>query len=613
MGEAGTIEQGERHDPAVAYAALRTMHGQAQERLAARRGRILLLLAGVAALFLLSAFAFMRAALAALLPHVPPFAPLLLVFAAMVLLVMRYLRLQAEIEIEARLLAMYDTALRRVDGTETQSGLSGPGAALEHLYARDLDLFGPQSLFGLLATVRTTVGEAGLARYLLERVSQPESLLRQQAVRELAPQTRVRERIALLGTSHIQRISSGLIDEWLEAPAPRFPAFLRPVLMASAALVCALLLWPGRFGLHPWSAVVPWAAAVLAVQGGVCYGFRGKIAPLLASSVRLQQSIRLFGEGLALLEELSFSTAKLRTLQDRALEPAGAVTELRRLQSLLSIAEQRGQGYFLPLSLLLAGGAQTAISIAQWKRKHAGAMRAWLAAWSEFEALNALATYAFEHPENAWPELLPEEHEPMFVAEELGHPLLAGAVTNEVRLGGQSRFYLISGSNMSGKSTLLRSIGVNAVLAYAGAPVRARALQLTPLVLGASLALTDSLAEGTSKFKAEVARLAALVAAGRQAPVLFLVDEIFSGTNSADRRTAAAAVLRALLSHGGIGALSTHDLALTELANEGNGGLNLHMASADEEDPLLFDYKLKPGVNTSSNALAIVRMMGLST
>ena len=165
---------------------------------------------------------------------------------------------------------------------------------------------------------------------------------------------------------------------------------------------------------------------------------------------------------------------------------------------------------------------------------------------------------------------------------------------------------------MSGKSTLLRSIGINAVLARAGAPVHARSLRLTPLTLGASLALTDSLAEGTSKFKAEVARLSALVAAARQAPVLFLVDEIFSGTNSADRRTAAAAVLRTLLAHRGIGALSTHDLALTELANTENGGLNLHMASPNPDDPLAFDYKLKPGVNTSSNALAIVRMMGLT-
>ena len=150
------------------------------------------------------------------------------------------------------------------------------------------------------------------------------------------------------------------------------------------------------------------------------------------------------------------------------------------------------------------------------------------------------------------------------------------------------------------------------MLAYAGAPVRARGLRLTPLRLGASLALTDSLAEGKSKFKAEVERLSKIAAESKSAPVLFLVDEIFSGTNSHDRRTAAEAVLHALLGNGAIGALSTHDLALTELVSEQSRGSNVHMASPDDADPLAFDYVLKPGVNRSSNALAIIRMMGLA-
>ena len=164
---------------------------------------------------------------------------------------------------------------------------------------------------------------------------------------------------------------------------------------------------------------------------------------------------------------------------------------------------------------------------------------------------------------------------------------------------------------MAGKSTLLRSIGVNAVLAYAGAPVRAQSLRLTPLTLGASLALTDSLAEGRSKFLAEVERLSAIVRASASAPLLFLVDEIFSGTNSEDRRTAARAVLEKLLVNQAIGALSTHDLALTDLATPHNTGLNVHMASPDPADPLAFDYLLKPGINTASSALAILRLIGI--
>jgi DNA mismatch repair ATPase MutS len=166
---------------------------------------------------------------------------------------------------------------------------------------------------------------------------------------------------------------------------------------------------------------------------------------------------------------------------------------------------------------------------------------------------------------------------------------------------------------MAGKSTLLRSIGINAVLAYAGAPVRAESLRLTPLTLGASLALTDSLAEGRSKFLAEVERLHAILTASAASPLLFLVDEIFSGTNSEDRRAAAAAVLHKLLANHAIGALSTHDLALTGLATPANRGLNVHMASPSPEDPLAFDYKLKPGPNTASSARAILRLIGIDT
>jgi DNA mismatch repair ATPase MutS len=202
--------------------------------------------------------------------------------------------------------------------------------------------------------------------------------------------------------------------------------------------------------------------------------------------------------------------------------------------------------------------------------------------------------------------------------------MLPAGVPNDISLGlienqqpTTLSFLLISGSNMAGKSTLMRSIGVAAILAYAGAPVRAASLRLTPLAVGASIALIDSLAEGKSKFLAEVERLAAIVQLSDQArlsdtaPVLFLVDEIFSGTNSLDRRTAAEAVLTRLLANHAIGALSTHDLALTSLATPENCGVNVHMASPDPADPLAFDYILKPGVNRHSNALAIIRLMGL--
>jgi DNA mismatch repair ATPase MutS len=360
-----------------------------------------------------------------------------------------------------------------------------------------------------------------------------------------------------------------------------------------------------------WGALRPNLALAGLLQAGICMSLRARVAPVLERVTRLSNHVQMFSDGLAVLERQSFKAAKLQAIQATARQPANAVPLLAKLQSQITIVQQRTKEYFFIFSLLLAAGTQAAITIAAWKRSNGEAMKQWLAAWAEFEALNALAAYAFENPEDAWPELLGAGETPRFEASELGHPLLHEGVRNDVALGAVTRFYLISGSNMSGKSTLMRSIGINAVMAYAGAPVKAAAMRLTPLTLGASLALTDSLAEGKSKFLAEVERLQKIVRASEHGPVLFLVDEIFSGTNSADRQAAAGAVLRSLLGNGAVGALSTHDLALAELANETNGGLNVHMASPDADDPLGFDYRLKPGVNTSSNALAIIRMMGL--
>ncbi len=596
------------------YRRLRASHQQRHTRLAAARGTAFRLMGAALLLTLFLTFRSLHSAGIGSL--------LLLCFLVVAVCLWYTLRQSGAIARQSRLLAFYDRSLRRADGSEPQSGRTGlePDANLRqpgHLYDRDLDLLGPDSLFGLLATVRTGPGERGLARYLLEPATHAEAVERQTAVQELLPQTDLREQIALLGTTSFHQISAGFFDQWLEDVPPTIAPAYRYALLVTAVLDGVLLV-AGLLHLRTWSGLLPNIAVVLSVQGALCLRLRSRVLPLLVSSARLEQHIRMIAEGLALLQTAVFAAPKLQRLQRMAREPMGAVMLLKKLEGHLTIVEQRPKEYFFVLSLLTAAGTQAAISIAAWKRAHASSMRSWLAAWAELEALNALATYAFEHPPDnehyAWPELLPCTHPALFRAKALAHPLLASAIPNDITLGtapGQPPFYLISGSNMAGKSTLLRSIGINAVLAFAGAPVRAASLRLTPLTLGASLALTDSLAEGRSKFLAEVERLSATVQSSAAAPLLFLVDEIFSGTNSEDRRTAAAAVLEKLLHNGAIGALSTHDLALTDLATPANRGLNVHMASPNPDDPLAFDYTLKPGVNTSTNALAIIRMLGL--
>jgi hypothetical protein len=594
------------HDEVLAaYRELQSQHQHQHAALAASRGWMMRLLAGIAVVIVWFTWKSISGG--------APAWPFVFGFIAVVALIWAGVSRQNKVAHKQRLLAFYDRALQRVTDPATPLEDASNGHNLRpvhHLCERDLDLLGPDSLFALLATVRTGPGERGLARYLLEPATHAETLERQAAVKELLPQTELREQIALLGASRFHQISAGFFDQWLEESAPVFHPAFRILLIITAALNVALLL-AGFTHLRPWSAIFPNLALTLVAQGAIAWYLRKRVLPLLEGGARLELNIRLLADGLALMQSASFACPKLQRLQRAALEPAGAVKLLKQLVSSLAIVEQRTKEYFLIFSLLLAAGTQAAISIAGWKRRHVAAMRIWLDAWAEFEALNALATYAFEHPEDAWPEILPPEHAPLYAAESLGHPLLPGSITNDVKLGTDTQFFLISGSNMSGKSTLLRSIGINAVLAYAGAPVRAHSLRLTPLTLGASLAITDSLVEGRSKFRAEVERLSSIVSVSQSRPVLFLVDEIFSGTNSADRRTAAAAVLTRLLTNGAIGALSTHDLALTELASDANHGRNVHMASPDPDDPLAFDYKLKPGPNTTTNALAIIRMLGL--
>jgi len=257
---------------------------------------------------------------------------------------------------------------------------------------------------------------------------------------------------------------------------------------------------------------------------------------------------------------------------------------------------------------------QVAFAAERWRQAHGSAVRRWLRVIGEIEALLCLANYSYEHPDEPFPEFVPGSAS--FEATGLGHPLVSEAtcVRNHVRLCEETRVFLVSGSNMSGKSTLLRTVGINAVLAMAGAPVRAQRLRLTPLHVGASIRVNDSLQEGSSRFYAEITRLRALfdLAGSGGPPLLFLLDELLQGTNSHDRRIGAEGMVHALLNRGAIGLVSTHDLALAEIGGFLNGQLsNVHFQEEFENGRMHFDYKLRPGVVTKSNGLALMRSIGL--
>jgi DNA mismatch repair ATPase MutS len=254
-----------------------------------------------------------------------------------------------------------------------------------------------------------------------------------------------------------------------------------------------------------------------------------------------------------------------------------------------------------------------AIKVEDWRRDSGPSVRRWLVALGEMEALCSLASHAFEHPDDPFPEFTTES--PWFAAEGIGHPLLDEnrVVRNDVRIGDALRLLVVSGSNMSGKTTLLRTIGVNAILAQTGAPVRARKLVLSPLSVGASIHVTDSLQNGVSRFYAEILRIRQILsqtAAGL--PVLFLIDEFLHGTNSHDRRIGAQALVRGLVDRGAMGLITTHDLALADIAEVlGALAANVHFEDHLEDGQMRFDYVMHPGVVRKSNALELMRSVGL--
>ena len=505
-----------------------------------------------------------------------------------------------------RLKRFYDRAVRRVKGDWARSGITGEEFNdPDHVYASDLNVFGVGSLFEMLCIARTSLGRRGLANYLSDPPAVDETLLRQEAVRELRPRLDLREKIATLGQFEFLESRQATFDDWLNAPRLSFARPLPAIAAVTSALLSGIVV-AGLLGIIPWASAVTWIFPLVVFHSCVGLFFRSQVNRMADWLRPVAIETRVLRDGLLLLETQHFQSAKLRQLSEQVRNGSRSIRKLERLLHALEL--RNGDVWFYSPSLALLAGTQLCIAVEQWQRKHGQSLRMWLTAWAEFEALNALAAYGYENPDNTFPEIA--DGDACFEARAMGHPLLprASCVANDIHLNRTSPFYVISGSNMSGKSTLLRAVGLNTVLAFAGAPVRARALRLSGLSVVASLSLVDSLLNGKSKFLAEVERLRqAIESAIPDRPVLFLVDEIFGGTNSRDRRIAAEAVVRTLVHRGAIGALSTHDLALTEIP----GAVNVHMGSRAEGDPMDFDYRLKPGVTTETNALAIARLAGV--
>jgi hypothetical protein len=511
----------------------------------------------------------------------------------------------------ARAASFYERGLARLDNNWAGTGSTGDRFRdADHLYADDLDLFGRGSVFELLATTRTRGGEALLAKWLLHPASSAEIDERQKALDELAPRLDLREDISVLGPE----VQAGVRTEDLQAWASgrplltgTWPRLVAPLLAAITTGFIVHWIWSGTPSA--------WLVAAAVVQMLFAALFRSRVHEVAHGVEAREKELEVLADLMERIEHDPVVTPRLVKLQNElratGRAPAAEVRQLARLVDFLSSGHNQ---MFGPIAALLLLGTQLAFAVERWRARCGSAVPRWIAAVAEYEALSALATYHAEHPEDPFPEIV--DGVPLYEGERIAHPLLVAeaAVANDVRLGGpHPHLQVVSGSNMSGKSTLLRTVGVNAVLALAGAPVRAARLRLSPLAIGATLRLNDSLQEGRSRFYAEITRIAAIVRLAKTSGrVLFLCDEMLSGTNSHDRLQGATGILEGLLALDAIGLVTTHDLALTAIADEMGGlAVNVHFEDRFEHDVLTFDYVLRPGVVRTGNAIPLMRSVGL--
>lgn len=516
-------------------------------------------------------------------------------------------RTQAE-----RAAAFYERGLARIEDRWNGNGAGGERFAdSRHIYADDLDLFGRGGLFELLSSAQTPMGEQCLAGWLTSPAPVAEIRERQSMVSELRGALDLRENTALLGAGLTGALDSQGLASWAEAS----PQLAHPLLRAAVAVLAllqmaTLVLWVARGQYWPF-------LMVLMINTAIYSRLRKRAEAVVANVGSNEDGLLIFSKILKQIEGGQFTSERLRRFQQELRSgPAPASRAMQKLAHLVNWIDARDSLLMKVIELPLLYTVQVSLAADAWRKREGPRTRACIEKVAEFEALLSLSAYAYEHPQDCFPEF--EENgsgRAFFSGEDLGHPLIPASrcVRNSVSLGDGQRVLLVSGSNMSGKSTLLRTVGVNAVLAMAGGAVRAKSLRLCPVALGTRIRSTDSLQEGRSNFYTEILRIRQVVALSESgAPLLFLFDELLEGTNSHDREIGSQALLNMLLGKNAVGMVTTHDLALTRIRSAVDGTIhNAHFEDQIVNGEMSFDYKLRDGVVPKSNALDLMRWIGL--
>jgi len=483
-------------------------------------------------------------------------------------------------------------------------------AERDHPYIYDLDIFGRTSLFQLICRTTSKPASDLLAGYLKQSAPADEIMSRQEAVKELAPMTSWRQELITTGYENAGagKDPSELM-KWLRSD-DFFKNRRREKTIIWSLTILAISSIVLVIAGFPVIVLVP----VFTVNFIIYFTRFRKITKLHEQVSKSSDLLRTYSSAIGMIEKETFSAAKLKMLQGSFRGDSDASGQVRTLARLVNRLDSRLNVLVsIPLNLLLFTDMRFCLALEEWKRQHAAMIPGWFAAMAEFEALSSLANLAFNNPAWVFPEIIPDFF--TFRTVNMGHPLIPEKrrITNDFESSGSGKAILITGSNMSGKSTFLRTCGINTVLALAGAPVCASSFSLSHVRIHSSMRISDSLEENISSFYAELRRLRSIITEAEKDPRVFLLlDEILRGTNSDDRFTGSVALIKQLTGYGTVSMVATHDLRLAALSKDLPGKTdNYHFDVKISGEELFFDYKLTPGVCSSFNASLLMKKMGI--
>jgi DNA mismatch repair ATPase MutS len=510
------------------------------------------------------------------------------------------------------LIAINEDELKALNGNYYHFAAGTQFIPHDHFYANDMDIFGRASLYQFLNRTTSELGAEKLATWLLNPAIPKTIIERQGAVKELKTLPEWRQNVEALGKdSSIKKNTLLQIVKWLKEPYLfiqfkhwQWLRFLLPAIILSiTACYIFYVITEGT-----------WYAALF-VFAAVAFQINKVVAPLHNKLSSMVDDLNILSQSIAAIEKQDFVSPLLQQLQaNLKTKNIVASDKIKKLKKILDRLDLRYNIVMaVPLNILLQWNLQQVLDLEKWKKENDENVQSWFDTLAEFEALNSLAILHFNNPDYCFP-ILSENHFSI-AAKELGHPLIHQnkRINNFINIETAGEIMLVTGSNMAGKSTYLRSIGINVILTMAGAPVCATAFKISPVQLLSSMRIADNLEESTSTFYAELKKLKTVIEkinAGEK--VFVLLDEILRGTNSLDRHTGSEALIRQLIKQKAAAILATHDVALAALDKEyPNNILNFHFDAQTKGEELFFDYKLKEGVCTNMNASLLMKKIGL--